>query len=249
MKKNIVYDVWRAEEQTPFSGWDFSRLGNRWCQESLPWDYKALVKQYLQPQHMLLDMGTGGGEFLLSLNHPYANTAVTESWPPNIQICQQKLAPLGVTVYATEEHAPLPIESAQFDVVINRQASYDAMEVWRVLKPGGVFITQQVGSENCLDFALAINPDYSLPNAFCLQTEVPKFEEIGFQVKLAEEAYPMLQFTDIGAFVYWAKQISWTFPGFSVANNFAQLCALQKEVERQGFISGKQHRFMLIAQK
>ena len=36
-------------------------------------------------------MGTGGGEFLLTLDHPFYNTVVTESYPPNVlTICNYK---------------------------------------------------------------------------------------------------------------------------------------------------------------
>ncbi len=33
----------------------------------LPWDFKALIKNYLTDEMNLLDMETGGGEFLLEL--------------------------------------------------------------------------------------------------------------------------------------------------------------------------------------
>ena len=44
----------------------------------------------------LLDIDTGGGEFLLSLNHPYANTGASEAYPPNAALCEQTLLPLGI---------------------------------------------------------------------------------------------------------------------------------------------------------
>lgn len=36
----------------------------------LPWDFKALIKNYLTDEMNLLDMETGGGEFLLELPLP-----------------------------------------------------------------------------------------------------------------------------------------------------------------------------------
>ena len=32
-----------------------------------------------------MDYDTGGAEFLLSLNHPYDKTAVTEGYKPNVE--------------------------------------------------------------------------------------------------------------------------------------------------------------------
>ena len=78
MKKQELFEYLKKEESKTITGWDFSYLDGRWDDEELPWDYKAIVLQYLNPNYKLLDMGTGGGEFLMSLNHPYNNTSVTE---------------------------------------------------------------------------------------------------------------------------------------------------------------------------
>ena len=46
-------------------GWDFSRV--RDAREPVPWDYLDVVQRYLRPTNRVLDVGTGGGEKLLSL--------------------------------------------------------------------------------------------------------------------------------------------------------------------------------------
>ena len=64
-------NIWLKEENNAFQGWDFSYLDRRWQDETLPWNYEEIILKYLKKTDKLLDMGTGGGEFLLSLNHPY----------------------------------------------------------------------------------------------------------------------------------------------------------------------------------
>ena len=250
MKIETLKNIWYAEEQYAFSGWDFSHLDSRWNSEPLPWDYKNIVQKYLLPQHQLLDIGTGGGEFLLSLEHPYKNTSVTESWKPNIALCKKQLSPLGIRVYPVQNDAQLPIEDNMFDIVINKQASYDLHEVSRVLRTNGVFITQQVGANNNRDLARRLNPSHPpIYSNFSLSTELPKFESNGFTIKYSNESYPGLRFFDIGALVFWARIIKWEFPEFSVDNNFNELCALQDELLEKGFVQSSQHRFIFIAQK
>ena len=78
MTDRQLLDMWRFEEEFPFAGWDFSHLDGRWEEEELPWDYEGIARGLLRPEHELLDMETGGGEFLLALRHPYEKTAVTE---------------------------------------------------------------------------------------------------------------------------------------------------------------------------
>ena len=89
---------WKWEESIAhIHGWDFSHIEGRYMEEEdLPWDYRQVILSYLKPEMRLLDVDTGGGEFLLSLGHPHANTAATEAYRPNVALCQQVFAPLGV---------------------------------------------------------------------------------------------------------------------------------------------------------
>ena len=68
-EKQALYRLWKEEEAATFTGWDFSHLNGR-CQDGeLPWDYESMAHPLLGPEKELLDMGTGGGEFLLTLGH------------------------------------------------------------------------------------------------------------------------------------------------------------------------------------
>ena len=100
MTQNDLFLQWLSEEQAAYiHGWDFSHIQDRYeeCQ-SLPWDYGQAVHDLLRPTHRILDMDTGGGEFLLSLGHPHFLTAATEGYPPNIALCRKVLLPLGIDV-------------------------------------------------------------------------------------------------------------------------------------------------------
>ena len=69
-EKQALYRLWKEEEAATFTGWDFSHLNGR-CQDGeLPWNYESMARSLLCPEKELLDMGTGGGEFLLTLGHP-----------------------------------------------------------------------------------------------------------------------------------------------------------------------------------
>lgn len=242
---------WLLEEATVFQGWDFAYLNGRIQEEALPWDYKQILSGLLDQQDRLLDMGTGGGEFLLSLNHPYELTYVTESYPPNVALCQHTLEPLGIHVEQIFSDEEIPYPDACFDVVINRHESFDLAEVYRVLKPRGLFVTQQVGGLNNKALSKRLIPDFveMISSEFSLERSVLLAKSLGFEVVKQAEYYPSLHFYDIGALVYFAKIIEWEFPGFSVEGCFEVLCQLQQEIEQQGYIESKEHRFMLVLQK
>lgn len=241
---------WKYDEDFAFQGWDFSHIHGRWESETLPWDYREVVLSFLKSTDKLLDMGTGGGEFLLALKHPFALTSVTEGYPSNVELCNKKLAPLGITVVQTYEDDKLSFENNSFDIVINRHESFDSAEVGRVLKKGGYFITQQVGGRNDCDLSKRLIKDFTPQFPIhTLENNLEALRKSGFLIKHAEEAFTPVRFFDVGALVYFAKIIEWEFPNFSVDNSFDSLCQCQREIEENGFVQGTEHRFIIVAQK
>jgi len=254
---NIAMDLeklkaqWLAEENAVFKGWDFSHLEGRWQHDPLSWDYDKIVRDYKQDDSFLLDMGTGGGEYLLTLGHPYERTFVTEEYPPNVELCNAVLAPLGITVkqvFNDDRH--LPFDDGFFDIIINRHEDFDMEEVARILKPGGIFITQQVGGTNGADLCSALVPSFvSQFPEHTLEKNVQLIESQGLEILLQNEEYPVTRFLDVGAVVYYAKVIEWEFPDFSVEKCFPQLCGLQKRLEEKGYVETREHRFIIVARK
>ena len=204
MKQNELFQHWLEEERIAhIKGWDFSHIEGRYTEgEGLPWDYRATILQHLKPETRLLDIDTGGGEFLLGLGHPCQLLAATEAYPPNVQLCKDTLLPLGIDFRQADGSGALPWPKESFDLVINRHGDFNPAEIFRVLKPGGVFITQQVGAEN--DRALVERLLPGTPLAFpeqYLRIAREKFEQAGFTILEAQEAFPPIRFYDVGALV------------------------------------------------
>ncbi|MBR5126456.1 MAG: methyltransferase domain-containing protein [Oscillospiraceae bacterium] len=252
MNQNELLSAWKAEEAIAhIHGWDFSHIAGRYTeQDDLPWDYRAVIEAYLRPEMKILDIDTGGGEFLLSLNHPYENTSATENYPPNVELCKEVLLPLGIDFRPGDGKEKLPFDDGSFDLVINRHGDFNAGEIHRVLKSGGLFVTQQVGAEN----------DRELVELLCGETEIPfpeqylhltskAFMEAGFTILRGVEVFRPIRFFDVGALVWFARIIQWEFPGFSVDTHLENLLNAQRILEEHGSIDGRIHRFLLVAQK
>ncbi len=243
---------WEAEEDTAhIHGWDFSHIQSRYEEENdLPWDYRKIIEEYLLPDMKLLDIDTGGGEFLLSLGHPYHNTFATEGYPLNAELCRKTLLPLGIDFKACDDVTDIPFDDSSFDIVINRHGSFDPAEIHRLLKPGGLFITQQVGGRNDRELVEMVLPGTPVPfpeAELCIQKEY--LEKAGFEIIRAEEAFRPIRFYDIGAFVWFARIIEWEFPGFSVDNCFDKLLKMQELIDRNGVVEGTVHRYLITAKK
>lgn len=244
--------LWREEEaQAHIHGWDFSPIQGRFAEEhDLPWSYRRLVQESLRDDMALLDYDTGGGEFLRSLRHPAEKTAATEGYPPNVQLCRETLLPLGVDFQecADPSHIPFPDES--FDIILNRHGAFDPAELLRLLRPGGLFLTEQVGEDNDRDLVERVLPGTPKPFPHKnLREQRAAFEKAGFRVLRGEEAYRPIRFYDVGAFVWFARVIEWEFPGFSVDRCLDRLLAMQEELEKTREIRGTIHRYLIAAQK
>ena len=242
-------DFWLAEESRSMVGWDFSTLDNRWEMEDLPWDYFEIVNKYLRAEDKLLDMGTGGGELLLQINHPYNNTYVTEGYKPNYELCQKNLMPLGITVKFVENDN-IPYDDEMFDIVLNRHDTYNPVEVNRVLKPDGIFITQQVGNDNSKEISefLLGKRKNLFPNNY-LPIALKQITDYGFKIIDSGEKYAEIKFFDIGALVYYAKIIEWEFEGFSVQKCYNKLVELQNKIDDCGYVTSVEHRYYFVARK
>ena len=244
--------IWKQEENiAQVHGWDFSHIHGRYEDEQdLPWDYKAIVRHYLTGDAELLDYDTGGGEFLLSLRHPYDKTSVTEGYPPNVELCRETLVPLGIHFQECNNPSYIPFPDGAFDLIINRHGDFDPSELYRLLKCGGRFVTQQVGGENDRDMVDMVLPGTENPFPHLnLKEQRKEFESAGFQILRAEEAFRPITFYDVGAFVWFAKVIVWEFPGFSVDRCFENLLKMHRIIERDGKITGTAHRYLLVAEK
>ena len=252
MNEIELKELWKKEERAAhIHGWDFSHINDRYeAIGELPWDYRKIIKHYLKNDMNILDYDTGGGEFLLSLKHPFHKTAATEGYPPNVELCKTALLPLGIDFRSCNDPANIPFENESFDMIINRHGAFHAEELYRLLKKDGIFITQQVGDENDRDLVDMVLPNIEKPFAHLnLKDQKAVFENAGFYILEEGEAYRPIRFYDVGAFVWFARIIQWEFTDFSVDKCFDNLIKLQENIEKKGYIEGTTHRYLIVAKK
>jgi len=246
-----------AEAQSQkFSGWDFSWLKDRLVQGTPPWDYKQEVVKEFPKIRSLLDLGTGGGEFLSSLGQLPRQTYATEGYQPNVAIARDKLKPLHVDVVRTysedntkrPQAGALPFRTESLDMIIDRHESFVAGEVCRVLKRGGIFLTQQVGSANYPE----LNEFLGAPKTeavWDLQVARQQISEAGLRVTSGREARLESWFRDVGAVVFFLLAVPWQLEGFSVDRYLDKLKELHRLIFRTGGFSVTARRFYLSSMR
>lgn len=256
MQKDAKADLlaqWLEEEKIAHMiGWDFSHIHGRYREEDeLPWDMRAVVQKYLKPDMRLLDMETGGGEFLLSFGHPHHMTAAIEAYPPNVKYCAEKLLPLGIDFKEADGENDLPFADESFHMITNRHGAYKVSELKRLISPDGYFITQQVGAENDRELIRLLQPEKTeFPfSRHYLSHRAQELKELGFDILEKDEVFQPIRFYDVGALVWFARIIEWEFEGFSVETHLENLYKAQEILEEKGVIEGTIHRFFMVVQK
>jgi SAM-dependent methyltransferase len=246
--ENLVQEAWAKGIQ----GWDWSYLEGRWATEPLPWDYPSRARQRITAASRMLDIGTGGGELLSTLGPFLSGSLATEAYPPSVGLAGRTLAPWGVQVVQTADDVsiPLPVASESLDLVLNRHAGYSPAELFRILRPGGRFLTQQVGGKNQFRLnELFQNQPYFMYAYWTLDYALDALEKAGFTILEQREAHPATRFLDIGAVVYFLKIIDWQVTGFSVEKDLDTLRHVHEAIQREGCLTTWGHNFLIEAVK
>lgn len=249
MTENNLVNQWKKDEKAIFQGWDFSFLKNRMIQHEPPWDYIEIAKKLIKESNSVLDMETGGGEFFSKLA-PFPKHAVAyEGYKPNVPIAKKRLEPLGVEVKEVKNVKKLPFKEQEFDLVLNRHGAVNGKEIYRILKKGGKFFTQQVTGSNELE---DIIKEFGAKRKFAnitLKEYKKELEDAGFKIIEFRDWRGKITFNDIGAIVYYLKAMPWVVEGFSVDNNLEDLERLQKKINKNKKIEFEQGKFMILAIK
>ena len=211
----------------PFHGWDFSALGDRLVLEPPPWSFERIIDDAAARAVSMLDMGTGGGEWLHKRRHA-PRTVATESWPPNVALAATRLRPVGIpVVYAegavdnaaqtatTGSRGRLGFRGGAFDLVVNRHESFVAGEVRRILRDGGEFVTQQAAS-GALRFHELLDLDAPPDTDFHVDLAIAQLEHAGLRVIESAVGSATTVFADVGALAWYLHNVPWAVPGFSI---------------------------------
>jgi SAM-dependent methyltransferase len=242
----------------PVEGWDFSWFEGRASEERPPWGYARLLGERMAalarvPGAAALDLQTGGGEVLATIPAGPPVLIATESWPPNLEVARRNLARLGARIVSqNDEYDDLPFDDASFDLVVSRHpvgVRWD--EVARVLKPGGTYFSQDVGSGSVAElteFMMGPQPESDGP------TRDPKWsvlaaEQAGLTVVDLREFRGRMEFHDIAAVVHFLRKVIWIVPGFSVATYRDRLRRLHEQIEAAGPFVATSVRFLIEARR
>ncbi len=178
------------------------------------------------------------------------DTNASEGYEPNVKVAKTKLEPLGIKVSQVYNDEDLPYSNNRFDLIMNRHESFSAKELGRVLKPNGIFITQQVGGENDKELnemlGCPIEMEYKDWN---LNYALDELKNNGFKTMISKEEKVNSRFYDVGAVVYYLKAIPRQIPDFTIDKYYDALRDVHNYILNKGYLDTICHRFLIKASK
>ncbi|MGN9810383.1 class I SAM-dependent methyltransferase [Micromonospora sp. BQ11] len=249
MERESDVDALIAEgAAAPVDGWAFDWLAGRAAEERPPWGYARRVATRMAAARAALDVDTGGGEVLAELPQSPPLLVATEGWPPNVTVAARTLRPVGGRVVAVTPGAPLPFRDAAFDLVVSRHpVRTDWAETARVLRPGGTFLSQQIGPGTVRELSEAILGPLPPPADRHPERAVADAEAAGLRVVDLREATLRTVFHDVAAVVWFLRKVVWTVPGFTVERHRPALVRLHDRIRAEGPFVAHARRFLVEA--
>ena len=238
-------------ESVSVDGWDFSWLDGRASEQRPSWGYQQLMSERLASVDSALDLQTGGGEVLAGAKAFPRTMVATESWPANVARATARLHPLGVVVVADSGEPPMPFGDAAFDLVISRHpVDVRWAEIARVLKPGGIYFAQHVGPATVRELTeFFLGPQPQDEDARDPARERREARAAGLEVLDTRSERLRMEFSDVGAVIYFLRKVVWTVPGFTVEGYRDRLRELHDQIQVEGTFIAHAARTLIEARR
>jgi SAM-dependent methyltransferase len=255
MTGSADFDALLAEgDAVPLEGWDFSWFDGRASEQRPSWGYANRVAGRMSRAAAALDIQTGGGEVLAWMLRTATRTPprieATESWAPNASVARQNLAAFGANVVEVGDADPLPFTPEAFDLVVSRHPVVTGWsEIARVLRPGGTYISQQIGAgsnQELIDFMMGAQPVNQTRSP---ARAVDAAEAAGLSVVDLRQEALRVEFYDVAAVVHFLRKVLWTVPGFTVDGYRHRLVILHQQIQVDGRFVCHAQRFLIEAVK
>lgn len=149
-----------------------------------------------------------------------------------------------------DDPADLPYPERCFDVVVDRHGGYDAAEVARVLRPGGLFLSDQVAGDDVVDLHAVFGSPLPRPHR-TLDARADELTDAGLDVTSREPWHGPLAFDDVAALVSYLTLAPWRSPAdFDVDGYANTLIYLHMRAPAWGQpLVFTQSRFLLRAER
>ena len=217
---------------------------NDLVQQSMPiYSSQEIVSKYLNEQTHLAAISLDGGEYISSFEKLPPITYAVEA---QFEKAEEKLSSQNIKVTRLTSEGKLPFKDERLDVVVNELANYDKYDLYRVVKPGGYILVNQLGSDNYRELINTFLP-FRLHGRWDLESGSRTLSEIGLEIVDGVEEHGYVRFNSLTSFIHFMKEITHVDISQDRFVNFYG--HVLKQIKEKKYYELTTHRFMVVARK
>jgi len=233
-------------------GWDFSRIEKKTKVVGKKWKYIRVVKRYINKETILLDVGTGSGELLLEVAQFVKKAYGIDYSRSMIKTARKNLAESRVSnvEFKLADAKRIPFSKEYFDVVICRHSNFYPKEVFRVLKPGGVFITQQVGEKDKENIKKVFGrgQNFGKKVGALMNRYSRELKKAGFEILKKDTSNALEYYANMEDLIFLLKNTP-IIPNFNIKKDRKFLEEIERRYKTKQGIKTNSFRFLMICRK
>ncbi len=215
--------------------------------QNTPWNLESIVSNFYKDNMKILVLGFYDLKFFATLNILPQNITFVFNNEKLFNHYRDRIVPLGYKV-SILNNGFLDI-NIEYDLIINKFKIYNILEINRVLKKTGIFITEQNGFKNNELLSKLFDPRYKtkimnndLNHNFSITKEY-------FTIVYSDECYPYIRFKDIKDLLNYIIHNEDEFPNFSIDKNYSDLSDIDQVIKINRYIESFLHKFIIVAKK
>lgn len=232
-------------------GWDFSHL--KTTEEGQGWDFFEKVLKKVKSGNSVLDIGTGGGERILKIARYFGSVYGIDHTSSMVDTAIENLrkTKLDNVKFSLMDSSKLNFPNNYFDIVTDRHCDFNPTEVFRVLKKGGYFFTQQVseGDQMNIKRAFGKGQAYGVKDGTLKNNYLKQLKKLGFTKIETFDYDSKLIYKTVKDYIFLLRYTP-TIPEFGKKENDFEI--LKKFIEKnktERGIETNSKRFMIVAVK
>ena len=195
----------------------------------------------------LVVTANGGSDVLAVQPRPIADPG-----PGQLLVAVEEWQPVVArrTVDHVVQATGLPFRDGAFDLVVSRHpVGTDWAETARVLRPGGVFLSQQIGDGTNRELSEAMLGPLPPPDREHPEQIAAAARAAGLTVLSVRGERLRAEYFDIAAVAHFLRKVVWTVPGFTIDQYRTQLRAVHDQITATGRFVSYANRVLIEAQK
>lgn len=249
------YGLLRCRKQLEVAGGlddEFNDLKNNFVEDesyevSQPrYNETLIARQYLKPADHMAFMSVDKGEYAKHFGTYSESVFDVEPYFDATEV-QQNLVDTPVRAIGLAENNKLPFKDGRMDLIFDEYSNYDKNEVTRVLKPGGIFIVNQYGTNNLKEF-LSMYMPVGMRGSWDLKNCQKTLESAGYTILEGYEDYGYIRFRNIAQLHTYLKKAVPDDAEHPEKYRAFYTKALQ-EIKKNGFFQLTTYRFLTVARR